>query len=150
MSDNENDEKKPEETKKLNAMIGISGIALALAILLILGVLGLVVLAIYNAFGFSSNAYFWIGILSFIIVIIAYPLHMASNSRALLAIVGLFGFFGVVAIYGSIYFGSGSFSDKITPLIIFSIIVIFILLVIYSAAGSAGAQKQRIALRKKT
>jgi apolipoprotein N-acyltransferase len=138
------------DEQKENAMTGISYAALGGAALLIMMVLALVVLAIYNKFGFSPNMFFWVGVLSFIVVVIAYPAHMATENKVLLAVTGIFGAMGIISIYASISARAGPFDDKITPILLFSIIVIILLLIVFAGAKSAGDQKRREALRKKT
>ena len=99
--------------------------------------------------GAGSGAFFWAGLLSFIIAIVAYSIHAATESTAVMAIVAVLGVTGIISLYVSIQLSPGTIGDKIVPIVAFSVAVIFVLLLVFGMARSAGLQEQRESLRKK-
>ena len=142
-----------DEEEKSNKGLGLKGVSLAAlagALFLILVVVGLILYGIFNTMRLESSAFFWAGVTLMIIAPIAYVIHLVKDNRLSLGATGFCGILGILSIFYSIYIASGSFNDKIMPIIAFSIVVIFLLLIVYGAAGSASKQKERESLRKRT
>jgi len=138
------------EASKGNAMLGISTAAIAVAGLLMLLVLALAFWLIFTAYGFKSTGFFWAGAAALVLAFVVYIFHMMTESAALVGATAVLGTSGVISVYYSIYLREGVLSDKVVPVILFSIVVIFLLFMVFRSARTAGEQKQREALRRKT
>ena len=138
----------PEE--KGQAMFGVSKAALLGTALIFCIIIILLFYTIFSSLGFGSGGFFWAGFLSFIIAVVTYFIHAATESQFAMAIVAVTGIFGIVSLYVSIHLSPGTLGDKIVPIVAFSIAVIFVLLMVFGMTKGAAEDERRKALRKKT